>query len=239
VQEIFSNNHISKRDAIFIKRYDGFVLKKNIADINGDYYSVLDSNITKTVVDGYILRINSVTEVITNNNIDKNKAVHSPKHKGWIHKSNAIYIGDKLYHKQDVDIICFDNKWYHISQCFRNFNREKVNEELAKQESFYYNIGLHKCFIPYAPVTSEGDLIPKERAIIAYNLVYNPIVDTIEYQKVYCTNKTGFIQLVTGELIINSSKNKQHLKKFNNKWYIKREFEPPNKNQLTLFGGKK
>lgn len=244
IREVISGNYISKKDATFIKKYGGWVLKKNIADINGDYYSVFDGKVVKTINDGYILEENSVAEIITNNMIDKNKATQSTKYKGFIHKSNVVYIKDELYHKLDTGIICFNNKWYRISQCFVNYDRSGLNKDLATQTGYVH---YPQDYVPYwrrtkindknskyAGLSRIGNPIPKECAVIAYDLVYNPIVDDIEYQEVYITDRKNIIQLITGELIANLPKNKQHLKKFNNKWYIKREFEPPNKDQQVF-----
>lgn len=249
VQEMFTRNHISKKDAIFVKRYKAWVLKSNIADVDGNYYSKHDNIVTKTELDGFILKDNSVSEALTNNIINKLKATHSPRYNGYIHRTNIVHIKGKLYHKQDTNIVCLNDKWYHISQCFRNYSRKKANEELAQQPLFH--IGLCKSYVLRTSIIAECDLIPKECAVVMYNLVYSPTSNSIEYQEVYCTNKQGFTQLITGELIINSSENKRYLKKFNNKWYIKQEFKlgdvtvipkntpatfrKPNKNQLTLF----
>jgi len=245
VREALTGNYISKKDAIFIKRYNGYILRRNVVSINSDYYSIHDNKIVKTALDGYILKENSTNEVITNNMIDKTTAVHSVKYNGYIHKSNAIKIGDEIYHKDDAEIVCFrvekttEDKWYHISQCFINYNREDVNKELAKQPIFFYKALSEtlkiQYWIPYATVTREGNLIPKKHAIIAYNLAYNAMLDDIEYQEVYCTDKTSLIQLITGELIVNSAENKKYLKKFNNKYYIRQTFKLPDKNQLLLF----
>jgi len=226
VREAISGNYISKKDAIKVKRYDGYVLKINIANIDGAYYSVFDNLIVQATDDKYILKENSVTEVLTNNIIDKSKAIKSPKYKGYIHKSNVIYIKDEIYHKCDDNVVCFDDKWYHISQCFINYNREEANKESVSG------------FFP--TVTRKGDLIPKERAIIAYDFVYNPMLDDIEYQEVYLTKMSGLIKLNTGEFIVSTSNNRKYLKKFNNKYYIKQNFEAPNKKQLVFdFGGTK
>ena len=240
IREAISGNYISKKNAVFIKRYDGYVLKKNIADINGDYYSVYDEIVTSTKLDGYILKENSVQEVITQGKIDKTIAIQSVRYKGHVHKSNAVCIkntwpngDDEIYHKQDVDVVCFDNKWYHISQCFINYDRKKVNEELAKQPIFSY-ADLSETWIPYATVERKGNLIPKERAIIAYDLVYNPMLDDIEYQVVYCTDTKKLTQLNTGEFIVNSSNNRKYLKKFNNKYHIRQDFKLSSKKQLTF-----
>lgn len=263
VIEALSNNYVSKKDAVFIKRYDGFVLRTHIANINGDYYSTLDNKIIKTTSDGYVLKENSVTEIFTNNIIDKSKAVKSTKHKGYMHKSNIVYVKDKLYHKGEPDIICFNNKWYHTSECFINYNLEEINKRLEipiltqkgnkvlVKRPMFFDKNLPKNYMQYLAliwsfcskngpeIKKEGDLIPKEHAIIAYNLVYNPALDKIQYQERYFTKKLKFIKLTTGEYIIDSSANRKHLKKFNNKWFIKQEFKLSDKKQLTFaFMGK-
>ena len=239
VREAISGNYISKKDAVFLKRYNGYVLKKNIANINGDYYSTRDALITSTELDGYILKENSIQEVITQEKIDKIKAIYSKKYDGFIHGSNAVHIQDEIYHKQDADIVCFDNKWYHISQCFINYDRKKRNTALLKQK-FHFWIE-DEIFIAYPDdfVVRKDGLIPKKRAVIAYNLVYNPVLDDIEYQVVYCTDTKKFIKLNTGEFIVGSSNNRKYLKKFNNKYYIKQDFKLSSKKQLSLFEEKK
>jgi len=245
VREAISNKYISKKDAIFVKRYDAYVLKKDIADINGAYYSIFDEKIVKTKIDGYILKEDSVTEVLTGETIDKNNAIQSAKYEGYIHKSNITHIWDEMYHKSDNDVIHFDNKWYYISHCFVNYDRDGMNDNLATQTGYIHcpqdytpywrRAGVNDKNSKYTRLSRKGNLIPKEHAIIAYDIVYNPIIDNIEYQKVYCTDRKNLILLVTGELIINSPENKQHLKKFSNKWYIKQNFRLPDKNQLLLF----
>jgi hypothetical protein len=237
-QEAITGAYISKKDATFIKRYegnyDGFVLKKNIANINGVYYSIHDNEIIKTKLDGFILKENSVNEVISNDVINKTTAIHSPKYNGHIHESNAIVILDEIYHKKDTDVICFRDKWYHISQCFVNYDREKRNIALSKQK--FHSWIENEVFVPYPDdfVVRKSGFIPKGQAIIAYNIVYNPVSDDIEYQEVYRTNMQFLIPLTTGELIVSSTENKKYLKKFNNKWYIKQSFKLPGKKQLTF-----
>jgi len=245
VVEACTSNFISKKDAVFVKRYDGYVLKASIVDINGVYYSKYDrKNITQTMLDGHILKKDLVNEIITNDTMSKATAVHSTEYDGYVHESNIIIIGDKIYHKKDTNLVCFDDKWYHISQCFVNYDREGMNKELAKQT---YYIHYSQDYTPYwrrtrvndrnsnyTGLSRKGDLIPKEHAIIAYDIVYNPIINNLEYQEVYCINGDNFIQLTIGDLIINSAGNKQHLKKFNNKWYIKQDFRLPDKKQLLF-----
>jgi len=243
VKEALTGNTISKKDAVFVKKYKGYVSKKNIVDIRGTYYSTYDKEITQSQLDGFILAKDSIDEALTSNSMDKTKAVYSAKYDGYIHKSNAVYIEDGVYHKSDNNIIYFDNKWYHISQCFINYDRKVVNEELAK--GLLYS---PEDFMPYwarsaawdsrdgkSGITRKGDLIPKEHAIIAYDIIYNPMLNDIVYQEVYCTIRDNLIQLITGEFVVNSISNKKHIKRFNGKYYIKKAFKLPNKNQLLLF----
>ncbi|KKN73092.1 hypothetical protein LCGC14_0404010 [marine sediment metagenome] len=248
VQEVLTHNHISKKDAVRVKRYNGYVLKKNIVNINGDYYSKYDKALVESKIDGFLLKENSVNEYFSNELIDKTKAVYSEKHKGYIHKTNVVNIKDEIYHTKDSDIICFNGKWYHISECFINYNREAVNRELTKRpllsdidlpDSYIRSQTIIQSVAPGAVVTREGNLIPKEHAVIAYNLIHNSFANNLEYQEVYRTNGVGLIKLITGELIVDSSNNRQYIKRFNGKWYIKQEFEAPNKKQLQFsFMGK-
>ncbi|GAG98128.1 unnamed protein product, partial [marine sediment metagenome] len=241
--------------AIKVKRYNGYVLKSHVVNIKGDYYSFYDKEIQKTELDGYIFNEDAVKEVFTENTISKATAIHSLKYNGFVHKSNVVNIKDKIYHKKDNDVICFNNKWYHISQCFINYSREELNKELAEQPLLPHVL-LPKDNIPYWKISTSfstrfGEPIPKKQAVIAYDIVYNPTIDNIEYQKVYCVDSSNLIQLITGEFIRNLTKNKKYLKKLNNKYYIKQSFrfsdeqmvtlpnteqtfKPPNKKQLTF-----
>lgn len=260
VKEVFSHEYISKKDAVFVKQYNGFVLKKNIANIKGVYYSIHDEKIVKSKLDKYILRKYAVEEVFTNELIDITKALHSIKHDGYIHLSNAVHIRGEVYHENDPDITCFKDKWYHISQCFANYGRKEINKELQKpvctpggnkefvKQPMFFDEDLPKNYMRYLTlmwsfcrekgptITREDGLIPKEQAIVAYNLTHNEALDNIEYQEVYCITKRGLIQLVTGELIVDSSTNREYLKKFNGKYYIKEKFKLQDKNQLMLWG---
>lgn len=253
VREVFTHNCISKKDSIKIKRYDGFVLRKNIIIINKIYYSRYDKDITETILDGWILKKSSVKEFCTQNLINKEKAIFVDKYKGYIHSSNIIEIQDEIYHKADEEIIKYDTNYYHISQCFRNFNRSKVNKEIGKLlkekdlkkpptffstktpfNDFMQQLTFMISFLPDIEVISMDDFIPKKYAIIAYDLIYSLELKRLLYQEVYVTNKVHLIKLVTGEYIINSVKNRAYLKKFNGKYYIKDKFEAPDKNQLVF-----
>ena len=257
-EEVFTGSYISKKDAIFVKRYDGFVLKSNIVNIGGDYYSNRDGNIVETTLDGHIFKIDSINEVITNDTMSKKMAIYSSKYAGYVHKSNIVDIRGEIYHKKDTDIVCLNKtEWYHISQCFINYDKKEVNEELAKpaltpkgnkilvKQSKFFDVDISVDYMRYLtlvwhftppknPLARKGDLIPKKYAIIAYDLAYNAALDSVEYQEVYCKDKTGLIKLVTGEFIVDSRENRGYLKKFNNKYYIERDFNPPNKNQLKF-----
>jgi len=269
VREVITGNYISKKDAIKVKRYyadtnqEGYVLKTNIANINGDYYSVHDNTVTSSELDGYILKKNSIPEVITQKTIDKTKATHSEKYNGFIHKSNIVCIEHENYHKEDNDIICFKindtkKKWYHISQCFINYDRKEINKEIEKsvytpngnkeyvkqfvfsdndlvQRCMWYSLFMRSYTCQSGPqIIKTGNLIPKEHAIIAYDLIYSSMLDKVIHQVVYYTRKVTLIKLNTGELIIDSSNNRKYLKKFNNKYYLKQDFKLPDKKQLTF-----
>jgi len=256
LQEAITANWVSKRDCVFIKKYDGYVLKRNIVDINGAYYSTHDKDICNTQLDGWILKSNSVKEAITGIKIDKTKAIDTKKYKGFVHKSNIVKIHNEIYHKQDPEIIMYDGKGYHISQCFINYNREKVNKEIEelfngeggataeKQQLIFFDSTFP--YIPYEDVMAEKPFIPKECTTIVYNLFYNPILEKVEYQEVYYLTsaiktmvmENSLTKLATGELIINNAKNRENVKKFNKKYYLRSSFEQPNKNQSLLFDAK-
>lgn len=234
VTEVLSDSYISKKDGIFVKRYNGWVHKNNIVDMNGAYYSRFDNNLKQTEKDGWILIVDLVQEVITSDNISKENAVFVEKYNGYIHNTNLLTIKGDKYHKQDKQVVRHNNKWYHISDCFINLNREEYNKEIsagARQKYMEWTGSL----VPYARITPKGDLIPKEVASIAYDLFYNPIIDKIEFQEVYLINGENTIPLVSGELIVDSDNNRQYTKKFNGKYYLKRDFQIPDKNQLALF----
>lgn len=249
VKEVLTGNFISKKDATFIKRYKGYVLKEHIVDIKGNYYSSYDTHIQSTELDGYIFKKDIVEEVLTKQPISKATAIHSTKYNGFIHKSNVVGIEGETYHKKDTNLTHFDGNWYHISQCVVNYDREERNKEAEK---LLFCSLMPQNYELRANITLKNGLIPKKLAIIAYDLFYNPLSNNIEYQEVYRTNKDSLVQLVTGELIVNSAENKKLLKKFNNKYYIRQTFKllegvtvtlpdteqtfkPPNKKQLMLF----
>ena len=236
VKEVITGNYISKKDAIKIKRYDGYVLKDNIADINGDYYSIYDSNIINSTLDGWTLSCNIIEEAVTGETMDKNNAIFIDKYNGYIHKSNIVQLQDKMYHKKDKNIIFYaaTGEWFHISQCYVNYNREKLNKELAKQFLYTHDFE-HQNRMPGHIVFREGELIPKKYAIIAYNLTYDTTLNDIIYQEVYCTSTSDLISLTTGELIVNSDANRLYVKKFNGKYYLKKSFKLTDKSQLTLW----
>ena len=201
VKEMFTRSYISKKDAIFVKRYDAYVSKKNIANIRGDYYSIHDKIIIESKLDGFMLKENSVEEFFTNNLIDKNEAVYSPKYDGFIHKSNIVKVfqcgvGNSLFHKGDSDITCFSKKWYHKSQCFTNYDRRNKNKEMEKQQPKPWilpNEYFLPEYIPYpdSTIIREGSLIPKKCAIIAYDIAYYQ--NNIIYQEVYCIDKISLL----------------------------------------------
>lgn len=237
ITEVLTGNYISKKDAIYVKKYSGHVLKENIVDINGDYYSRFDNCLTKTKLDGYILKEDAIEESLTMETISKSEAIYAPEYKGYVHESNVVKINNKIYHKKDENIV-YSEKWYHISQCFVNYIVNEEERESLLRHAHPNTIDFTEEYIKYVTFDRDFDsgIIPKEHAIIVYNIKKNPVNEQLEYFERYCLKgQYPIIKVNTGEYVIDNSENRKHLKKFNNKYYIKERFEPPNKNQLMLF----
>lgn len=251
-QEVFTGVFISTKDGIFIKRYDGYVLKSNIVKIDNILYSKHDELLVKSDIDGYIFKENSVIEVITELIVDKNNCIKTSNYKGYIHKKNAVKINSVFYHKNDPEIIRYEKKWFHSSQCFVNYDRKKINGIITKRtkkdeglqrhifsdneatNNFMEDIMLMIYTLPVPQVYKIDTMIPKKYTTIAYDLVYSQALDKLLYQEVYLTKIPNTIKLVTGELIMNTSSNRVFLKKFNNKYYLKSQFKKPDKNQMIF-----
>ena len=217
VREALTGNWISKKDGVKVKRYnhsfDGYVHNDHIVSINNVYYSSCDSRtITRSEIDGWILRTNMVREVITNTKISKENAINSDKYKGYIHKKNRVIIDEEEYHKQDFKLIKYGKKYYLPHQCFTNYSKDKNGTPIP-----------------------EGKPIPKTRALIAYNFEKNKLTGEVSLHKHYLSNKsTSYIELWDGTLIVETDANRKLLKKFKNKYYLLSDFTPPDKNQLTF-----
>jgi len=253
-QEVITGAFISIKDGIFIKRYDGYVLKSNIVKINNIFYSKHDELLVKSDIDGYIFKENSVIEAITKLIVDKNNCIKVSNYKGYIHKKSVVKINNIFYHKKDPEIIKHKKKWFHSSQCFVNYDRKKINDIITKR--IKKDEGLQKhifsdneatndyiestMLMMYSQPTKQpqvcklGPMIPKKYTTITYNLVYSYALDKLLYQEVYLTDVPKTIKLVTGELIIDEISNRTFLKKFNGKYYLKSQFKKPDKNQMMF-----
>ena len=118
VKECLTNNYISKKDAIKVKKYNGYIAKDNIIIIDNIYYSRHDKDLYALTEDSYCLRVNLIKEVVTDRNIDKTKAIYLSKYDGYISKENIVFIKKEPYHKEDNKIVCFQEEFYLKSQCY-------------------------------------------------------------------------------------------------------------------------
>jgi hypothetical protein len=213
VREEFTECWVSKKDCVFVKQYDGYIQKKHIIDIDNKYYSSYDNKqIRKSPIDGYILKSDVVIEAITKNEIAKSKAIKSKYYKKYVHKKHAVKIYDTIYHKDDKDIAKFGKKYYHISQCVRNYKQDYKGN--------------------YFP---DGNMIPKSKVLITYNLSEDKVTGEILFSKYYIPNTSDkYIELQTGEYIYKTDANRKFLKRFNSKYYVAKHLELPDKNQLKF-----
>ena len=118
VREAITGEYISKKEAVKVKRYDGFVAKDNIVVIGTAFYSKHDNNIFKLKDGVYCLECNVIKEALTNNSIDKTQAVYVPKYKGYISKENIITLKKEQYHIDDEKITCFEGEYYLKITCY-------------------------------------------------------------------------------------------------------------------------
>lgn len=217
VKEALSGDWCSKKDCTFIKQYNGYVLNDNIANIDGTYYSKRDiKNVYKTNLDNWILKKNKVDEAVSGEAIDKTKAIKSKHYKGYLHKKNAIKIHGILYHKADENIVQYkDKKWYYINQCF---------------STIVYNTDGYK---------TGKKLIPKKCAVICYKLSEDAD-GNIQWKEIYkdeddCRKViNSVVVLTTGEWIINDDESRKCVKRYNKRFYIKKDWKPIDKNQMLL-----
>jgi len=118
VREALTGSYISKKDAVRVKRYEGFVAKDNIVVIDTAYYSKHDRNIFRLKDGVYCLECNVIKEALTHNSIDKTQAVYVPKYKGYISKENIITLKKEQYHIDDEKITCFEGEYYLKITCY-------------------------------------------------------------------------------------------------------------------------
>lgn len=234
IQEAFTGVWRSKKDCIKIKRYanhpknprySDYVFKAHIVDINGTYYSQCDTDsVQETSLDGWALRSTVVEEVITNDTMDKTKGRYI-KDYGWVHNNNVIKLNDKYYHKKDNNIVEYQGKYYTIFQCYQNYTLEEEN------------IG-NETYGKTLEITAEkyGTPIPAEHVLIMYDLKIDKLTKELQWVPRYVTpGETKHLELTTGEYILDNTENRKYLKRWNKKWYLKSNFEMPDKNQLLLF----
>ncbi len=208
VQEVFTGQYVSKKDCTKIKKYDGYVTKSNIIDIGGEYYSKHDDKLIKSDIDGYILKTDSVVEIITEFGVSKKNCIKSIDPKGYIHKKHVVKLKGIAYHRQSPKVTRYKKKWYHTSQCYK-----AKDDKLIPKHHAMIVYTLKECEITgkviwveeYKPNDYLCDkIIIKEKN---YNTIAHLIVDT---------------------------ETRKFIKKYNNKWYLKSQFKKPDKNQMMF-----
>ena len=236
VQEVLTKNWVSKKDCTFVKRYKGYVLKKNIAIIKDVYYSKADNLIVESKLDGWILKKNSVNEAITDDTMNKENGIELTCYKGCVHKKNILNIRGKKYHKKDKEVIKYEKKYFHISQCFINVSEKgkEHNKLIPKQQTLImYNLKMGGEYYGTLAVSRSDPHTTEEEN---YKELAYKYKDKMVFVETYVNEKDAppYIKLVSGEYILKTDENKKFLKKYNGKFYIKSEFKLPDKNQMLF-----
>ena len=153
--------------------------------------------------DEYCLKENVVDELFTGDKINKLKALYCESNGGFIHNKNLISIKENKYSKFDPNVVKYSGKYYLRRNCFYNINN-----------------------LTY---------IPKNKAIIIYDLVLDdndiPVFKKEGYANI--EHKNNFLELNTGELIINKPETRSLLIKRSKVYYVIKYY-PEETNQLTF-----
>ena len=237
IQECFTLSWVSKKDCIKVKQYKGYILKRNIVNINGAYYSVYDDkHITSlTGEDNYCLKKNVVTEVLTDNQIDKTKAELIGKYGGYVQKDNVVYIDRVLYSKYDNGIIRWKNKYYlKIKCCHDTITDTYIPKFMATQ---VYKLEVVKDFSD--DVASGINVLTAPQYGFGFNYTAGTkrLKDIPEFVGPYYVDidKYTYIELNTGEYILTDGLNyNEFIIKRNKKYYLRHLHEFMDKNQLVF-----
>lgn len=221
VKEVLTENYISKKDAIFAKKYDGYICNENAVKINNIYYHIQDSNIVCLSPEQYYLKKDTVIDVVTKNRILKKDAIQIKKYGGYINKKEIINIfcikrpykwirakkkykyTSSPYHIHDKDVVKYAEGYYIKSQCY------------------YSNI--------------EKRLIPKCHAITIYEIKENKENSNIDIVKADYVSEQNLdifihdkkiIKLLTGEYIEVTDNNYRYYIRRNKKIYLKHLYKP-------------
>ena len=224
-QEVFTAVWLSKKDCVYIKKYEGNVAKENIIDIDGDYYSIYDNkNIYKlSDKNGYCLIKNVVTEYVTKDKIDKTKAISVKKYGAFVLKSNVIYVNKILYSKHDKVVTQIKNKYYLTSNTYKSTILDK--RILKGAAIIAYKLEIIKqrnTFVIKSNQTSNlfGLRCENERKSMFINTQQNEEVPEF-IGPYYIDNSCPCIILNTGEYIIKEGLDTKYLIRRNKKYYLR------------------
>lgn len=208
VREAISDRWCSKKDCIFIKKYDGYVQKNHIIDVNGEYYSIYDrKNIIQLESGQYAHKDFIVIELYSNRKISKLEATYikiNSDEEGYVNNNNIVVVNGKQYSKHSPNIVeCKDDNHYYL-----------------KSQCYYY----------------EGEYLPKHLTAIIYTLNENDnnevVIDQEKY--IYASQLSEHIELYSGMFI--DKRYKSFIVKYNGKYYLKNKFRKNDTKQKYLFG---
>ncbi len=236
ILEVFTNNYISKKDAVNIKKYKGYVKKEHIVIIKNTYYSKYDTkHIAELTEGGFVLKQNMVIELYTQAKIDKTKSIKVKK--GYINKENVIKIYNKIHSKFANNIVCFKNKYYLDSQCYRTDDGKLYpKEKISIVYGFTEDIVAAKF-----PNGCVGELSTSQLKLSEYSGFENRgiIKEGGNFGKKHyiLTEETEkYIILASGEAVLSMVAGESNTVYYNKKYYLKKGFVPRDKKQLLLWG---
>ena len=226
IVEAISGHKISKKDAIYIKKYAGHILKENIVSIDGDYYYRFDNKITICFDGTACLRKNAVSEYHTNNLCNKKDMIKIDRYDGYVNKHSLITINNIQYATWDDDIISFNTEYYLKKDCY-----------YSKCNNIY--VPKLKAIIVSNIILRDSNPIEweynKKSEFSMYSIVQIPVVTDVDYDSV--DNIGNYIKLNTGEFIINTKDNTKYIMRRNGKYVLKHLYKSrtkTEKNQLKF-----
>lgn len=235
VQEEFTENWISKKNAIKIKQYDGYVLKKHIVDINGKFYSKFDNALVSTTLDGYILRDNLTEDFYTFESFSMRNGVWLtgiPKER-LVHKKYVITLKGDIYntcckrseyHIKSKDVTEYKGQYYLSHECYTNYNRFEEEIPIFEKDIEFQKQNIR---IKLTSYVATEKLTPKKHSFIMYDLYMKD--DNILFTPIYVLKDDipTHVTLYDGTLIRDTKQNREFIKKRNKYYYLKTDMPKP------------
>ena len=233
IEEVLTGNRISKKDSIFIKKYNGWVHKNNVVEIDTAYYHRRDHEIVQCGDRTYCLRKDAIREEFTGEWISKKNSIKIKKYSGYVSKNNIICINGEQYHKQDKLVVEYDNSFYFKTACYFDHN-----VYFPKHRAYILSNILGE-------KEKEGKLLPIMSQFEWEEYLVKPTKRDILHTPsivfaAYIPDKgsdIGYIELNTGEFIKDTPENKVYLIHRNGKTYLKHLYKSKTqteRNQLKL-----